>query len=98
MIRQPGDDLRKLFLHPAARWQLEALRLTDGDLELISKTGENRVGVLTTTSIAFWLGISPQSASGRLSRLHVKGYLDRVEAPDTTGGYFFKYRLKEFLR
>lgn len=64
------------------------LSLSKRQVELISYLERCQA---TSRDVADMYGICVQNASQQLNNLFKKGYLERVEIEDKTGGYMFEY-------
>ena len=64
------------------------LSLSKRQVELISYLKRSQA---TSRDVADMYNICVQNASQQLNNLFKKGYLDRVEIEDKTGGYMFEY-------
>lgn len=77
-----------------AIWQapamVESLRLTP--FQHATLTYVKSVGTATTSLVAKHNKSCMQSASAVLKVLRRKGYLDRYDTADPTGGYFYSYK------
>lgn len=88
-------DLIKL-LNVTKHAEIQNLMLTQGQLKILEYLDTKET--VTTQELAEWLGISIQSASGRLSKLFNKGYLKKQQKPDPTGGHYFIYSANNDFR
>lgn len=64
------------------------LSLSKGQVEIISWLNRSQA---TSADLSEMQGISIQNASQQLKSLYKKGYLERFELKDPTGGYIFEY-------
>lgn len=84
--------MRAAFYHPAA---ISDAKLSVMQREIIKTIIKRRR--MTTARLAEIRGISVFNASQQLTRLSGLGYLDRVEMPDPSGGFFNEYTVDPTL-
>jgi len=68
--------------------KLKELSISKRQFELINQLKRTQA---TSRDIADMYDICVQNASQQLKNLFTKGYLERIEIEDKTGGYLFEY-------
>jgi len=68
--------------------KLRELSISKRQFDLINQLKRTQA---TSRDIAEMYGICVQNASQQLKNLYAKGYLERYELEDKTGGYLFEY-------
>ena len=84
----PVDALRKLVLSGRSS-ELEKYILTPSQLSTVRSVAKGTIR--TSTDFAELNGTTIQNASMQLKTLFNKGYLDRIEVGDPTGGTMYEY-------
>lgn len=82
------EEIRVLLLSKSTRERIKDLMITTGDEEILRIARKHST---CSSEISNEFGISIQSASLRLKRLSLKGYLRRVEIAQESGGYEWMY-------
>lgn len=89
--RIPADilNLMKVFIkHPQ---MVRGVILTENQACLVEYIRDEEMGA-TASMVSDWQGCSIQSASTKLTRLWYRGYLNRIEELDPTGGIRYVYK------
>lgn len=85
--RLSDDAIRSLIIERLA--DVKDLLLSPRAVEIVNWVKGSEV---TSSDLAKKYSISVANASSQLNRLHMKGYISRVEASDPTGGSVYIYK------
>lgn len=80
------SEIRCLILDEAEK--VRSLLITDSQIEIVRMCS---FGYVTSAALSENLGCSIQSATQRLKSLFNKGYLNRVQAQQDSGGIEYRY-------
>ena len=83
------EEIRLMLTNPVLRIRIKRLMITAGDDDILNcvKSGDN-----TSNRVSDRLCISVSSASQRMEKLTLKGYLTREMVQQPSGGYEWQYK------